>query len=242
MFDIFFKKRKIVVDCFTTHIGSYELFPIKESSRFMPDWWKLLPNSYMVTNEHGLATPRATMKRCEGLIGLYQHGFIIPLWTDLVMETTSKGFNYQFADGSGSIGYHDDNQKGVEFKKYNHVKLHTPWRIQEKTGVKFLFLQPSWNAPEDMHVINTPPGIIDFKYQHSSHINSFLLPGKRYEWSAGKPLAHLVPLSDAEIEIKLHFVGGDINVAKVMEPGMPAYLSSYQKIKKIKEGKCPFKG
>jgi hypothetical protein len=245
MFDIFFKRSKIVVDCFTTHPNSYELFPIKEASRFLPDWWKSLPNMYMSENEHGLRIPRGTMKRCEGLIGLYNHGFVMPLWTDLIIESDEKGFVYHFADSSGSIGYHDDNQRGNEFKKYTHAKIHTPWRIQEKTGVKFLFLQPSWNMPNEITGMHTPPGIIDFTYQHATNVNTFLLPERRYEWPAGKPLAHFVPLSDKEVEIKLHFIGkDDANISRIMEPGMPSFLSSYQKIKKIQQtkSKCPFGG
>ena len=236
MFDIFIKKRTLIIDCFTEHYRSFEFFPIQESSKFMPDWWKSLSTTYPSTNEHNLTINRSTIKRCEGLIGLYSTGFIIPLWSDLVIETTDAGFTYQFSDNTSSIGYHTGEQKGPEFKKYIHTKLHTPWRIREKTGVKFLFLQPSWNMATEIETFHTPPGVIDFKNQHSTHINSFLLPGRRYEWAGGRPMAQIIPLSDYNIELKMHYVGSkDADIAAVLEPTMPFFLSSYQKMKKIKE-------
>jgi hypothetical protein len=242
MFDIIFKKKKIVVDCFTSNVNAYDLFPIKESKEFYPEWWKNLPKIEPTENKNGMLINRSNMKRCEGFMSLYQQGFIIPLWSDVVIQTQAVNCLFEFADGISNLTHHGGDQLSQEWYNYVHAKFESPWRIQEKTGVKFAFIQPSWNTPRDLMFSHTPPGVIDFKYQHTSSINIFLLKSKRYEWSAGLPLAQLLPLSENNIELKTHFVSdNELNVSRVMNRNLPFFESAYRKLKKIKQGQCPYK-
>jgi hypothetical protein len=243
----FFKKSKIVVDCFTTNLNASELFPIQESTNFFPDWWKNLPKFHSVPDNNGLEIQRPTMKGCDGFTALYQQGFMIPLWSDLIIETHQNGFRYNFADQELSkIGNHDYEQMSTEFLPYIQFKIQSPWYLKEKTGVKFLMTQPSYNhvrALLDWHMM---PGVIDFKYQHASNINLLAPRGRRFEMFAGQPLAHLIPLSDLAVEIKTHVIkNDDLEGLKLLNNNYPFFNGAYRKMKKIidsqeSKSKCPF--
>jgi len=233
MFSIFNKPKKITVDCFTAHAYSYELFPIEKATNFMPNWWKTLPGHFETETDAGLVIPQRTMKGCSGLTNLYRHGFIMPLWSDLVIETRGSDFAYQFADSASSVGFHPLDQLGEEFSQYTHTKILSPWRVREKSGVNFMYIDTTWNHPRDLMNQVTPPGLVEYKYQHTTNINMFLRKGAKYMFKAGRPMAHFVPMSDAKVELKCHLVGDD-EIAKVMHTlSFPFFMDGYAKAKNI---------
>jgi hypothetical protein len=89
--------------------------------------------------------------------------------------------------------------------------------------------------------------VIDFKYQHSSNINFIAPRGRRFEMFAGQPLAHIIPLSDKNIEIKTHVImNNDLEGLKLLNNNYPFFNRSHRKMKKIIDGqeaksKCPFR-
>jgi hypothetical protein len=209
MFDIFLKKSKIVVDCFTTNSVINDLHPIAPASSFYPEWWKRLESTVMVNGPSGILRPEGTIKRCDGLLDLYKHGFVIPLWSDLIIETTEDGsYRYQFpTNGNPPITNHLTAQMGPAFEKLMHIKIISPWVAEEKSGVKFSFNQPTWSMLNYFQDIVTVPGVINYRDQISTHINTFV-PRKnnRLEFEAGQPLAHVIPISDKKVEIKTHVI------------------------------------
>ena len=48
----FFKRKEIVLDCFTHRPDTYEYFPIEKSTKHFPQWWKDLkveiPDDYTI--------------------------------------------------------------------------------------------------------------------------------------------------------------------------------------------------
>jgi hypothetical protein len=240
MIDFFFKKKTITVDCFTSNYSAYTLFPIQRSNKFFPSWWKNLQSSYTEKTETGLAIPRPTIKRCEGIINLYQQGFMIPMWCDLIIETANNTIKFVFADQESSIANHGPEQMSREFEQYLHTKLICPWRLREKTGVNFLFLHPSWNHIPSLSNMHIVPGVVEYKYQHTANVNMLLARNKRFNFAAGDPMAHLIPISDKDVDIKLHIV--DADELKKMPEGprtFPFFLSSYRKSKKILDNENP---
>ena len=146
MFNIFLKKSKIVVDCFTTNSVINDLHPIASANNFYPEWWKRLESTVMANGPSGVLRPEGTIKRCDGVLDLYKQGFVIPLWSDLIIETTEEGnYRYQFpTDGNPPITNHLAAQMGPAFEKLMHIKVISPWLAEEKSGVKFSFNQPTW--------------------------------------------------------------------------------------------------
>ena len=238
-----FKKKKIVVDCFITHPAINELFPIQKASNFYPDWWKDLPKTFDRTTNYGLRIPSTTMKSCIGFTNLYTNGFMIPLWSDLIVETGPKNWAYEFSAPS-EIHSHDPAQFGEVVDKYHHLKIESPWVLREKSGVKFVWMGAIYNQMKQLDAYHIIPGIIDYKYNTGTNIN-MLFPRVQQKVliEAGTPLAHIIPMSDMDVQIKTHCV----TEQELNKIETPSYVSSFLKkyttnknILESKERKCPF--
>lgn len=247
-----FKPKTIVIDCFTTDSMIYELYPIKKSVYFYPDWWKNLPKTVnqksALNAKEFLVTPAGTMKYCDGFINLFNSGFIIPLWSDVAIKSSLNGISYRFstANEESKIITHPQHQHGkLYFEEYNHGKIECPWYVREKTGVKFHFIQPMWNQIQYLNDIHILPGTVDYKHNHRCHINAlFAKNSKNILLSAGTPIAQILPLSENKIEIKNHIVSQEeyLNLSRC-KLNQHAFVASSLKAKKIvekQESKCPF--
>jgi hypothetical protein len=238
MFSIFNKPKTITIDCFTNHAYSYELFPIEKATKFFPDWWKKLPGHFDTETEAGIVIPQRTMKGCAGLTNLYANGIVMPLWSDLLIETRGTNFAYQFADNVSQVGLHALDQLGEEFSQYTHTKIISPWRIREKSGVNFMYMDLPWNHPKDLMNQCTPPGLVEYKYQHTTNVNMFLRKGAKYMFKAGRPMAHIIPMTDAKVELKCHLVG-DNEIEKIMSNlSFPFFIDGYARAKALLKKKA----
>jgi len=226
MFSIFNKLSTITLDCFTPVPELPELFPIVNSGKMLPDWFKNLPAtaSYRGIN-------RGTMKLCPGVSDYYKAGFIIPAWRDFQIQMNS-GIPNVFPEGAADI--HNPIQWGNGLEGYGHIKLVTPWRIKEKTGVKFLFTNSFWQKHRHQYFV--PNGMIEYKYQHTANVNMVVSKNvfpNDFTIEAGDPLVQCIPFSDKKIKIKMH----------VLDPvefaGIDSYhftfAGNYYKSKKIRE-------
>jgi hypothetical protein len=64
-----FKKKKVVLDCFTYRSDVYSYFPIQKASSAMPNWWKKMPATFC-PDPTGLAE-FPTMRSCSGFLSYY---------------------------------------------------------------------------------------------------------------------------------------------------------------------------
>lgn len=228
MFDIIFKKPVITVDCFTNNPSIVEFNPISLANKNFPSWWKNTEKSFKFANNNsGIVHDVPTIKTCDGLLSLYSTGIMIPLWSDLIIETTADGhWRYQYSsDENGPLVSHDKMQLGNNFGNAIHIKMISPWLLQEKTGVKFLFTGAVWNYKDKMFDLNIVPGCIEFAKQHSTHIN-FFVPKKnaRLNFNVKEPLVHLIPLSEKNIVVKNHLISDDEYTKKLLKY---SYMSSF---------------
>lgn len=234
MFDIFIKKKTLHLDCFTDNPAIFEYFPIVEANKAFPAWWKRLESQFNDQNKNsGIEHKVPTLKRCDGLLGLYSTGFCIPLWSDLIIETNSHGeFRYQYSsDENHPIVSHSRNQLGPSFDHAQHIKILSPWIIGEKTGANFFYSAASWNLIDKMFNFNVVPGVINFRDQMSTHINVFL-PNKanRLEFEAGDILVHVIPISDYNIELKHHLVTQEEFKSKMLRYSfLSSFMGRYKK-------------
>ena len=208
MLNFIFKKQKITIDAFTNVTGVHEYFPIQKANKFIPEWWKQIPKSLDLPNSVGINVKTPTMKTCSGFIDLYTTGFVIPLWADLIIETKSSGeYAFQFSNPESTLNSHMSSQFGNQLQNQIHLKIISPWYLKEKSGVKFLLMQPTWNHLVEQPNIIIPPGTVDFKNQVVSNINMFV-PAKdaRYEFKNNTPMMHIIPITNKDIEIKHHLV------------------------------------
>jgi hypothetical protein len=237
MFSFFTRRKKIVIDCFTASPNAHDLFPIDKANKFYPDWWKRLPSKYATETAGGLPIDHGTMKSCVGFKNLYSYGFVIPLWSDLKLQTHGQNYTFQFADNTSQIGFHSLDQLGTGFSQYTHIKLISPWRIKEKSGVNFLYTGTPWNYPSDLMTQETLPGIVEYKYQHTSNVNMLLKKGQMYDFPAGKAMAHIVPMTEHDVEIKLHLVGPNDLMRVMNNNSFPFFVNGYMESRRIRKNK-----
>lgn len=247
-----FKKKKVVLDCFTYRPDVFSYFPIKKASSLIPEWWKKLPATYPV-DSLGLAE-FSTMRSCVGFLNYYNNAISIPLWTDTRIRTSvdDDTLHWHFTDGVTQAVPHDLKQKGDYLSDpmslYTHLKIVSPWILSCKEDIQFVFSGNTWaiNNPEQIII---PPGVVDYKYQSVTSINMLIrMNGLQIaSLDAGSSLVHLFPMTEREVEIKTHFVD-EKDFRNMENLGVNSFTTkSYFKHKHIrkeheKTGKCPVSG
>ena len=263
-----FKKKKIVVDAFTYDKAAYEFFPVSPAKRYIPDWFKKLPLlcEFKKYSDHSnFISIAPTLKGCNGIIDLYKTGFILPTWADIMIQTDNRGnIDIEMAGLGGSdqspinaYEIHDKVQFGgeenVAFQNLIHCKFASPWMLAQKDNMNFKLCTPSWNHYPQLipHVV---PGIVNGFPNGLTPLNINTFWAKqdaRFDISAGTPLAHIIPLSENNVEIKTHLIDSKEWLKKLnLDMANSRWAFSNQryrmkkektKIKKLdKESKCPF--
>ena len=239
MFTFFHRRKKIVVDCFTTDSFAYKYAPIVRGPKAFPDWWKKLPSND--PNDIDYAKANMNMKRCYGFLEVFKQSFILPCWTDLRIKVSpNDGYSWITSSGPAPIE-HDKSQYEGGFTDYYHSKLTSPWFFKESSGAHFLFTPATWNL--ENYDFLMPPGIVEYDTNHSTNVN-ILMPKKKVDYSIfipiGKPLVHIIPLrEDAKFEIKNHLVSEDELNKITPRASTLRGIFPLMEMKK-KQSKCPF--
>lgn len=247
----FFKRNKIVLDCFTDRADVLKFSPIELASKHYPTWWKQLPKSYNTQNPalNNTLGAQPTMKGCPGLIETFQHGIIMPLWSDVVFHITDKECHWQFSDHMTTAQSHEPQQWAgflPAHTGYFHVKIDSPWLFKTKEDIPWTYNQPTWNLNSiDSYTIL--PGVVSYKYQTTTNINMFIHPKFDHKFliEAGQPIAHLIPITEKEIVIKNHLLSEDeykkIRATYGITNKFEKNLAWHKKmIDKHEKPKCPF--
>lgn len=244
-----FKRNKIVVDAFVHSDIIYELSKIDYAHKFFPQGWKSLPATKEIKaaqyQESKAMLNIPTIKKCPGFNNLFSKGFIIPSWTDMVLE-----------DVNGNIQAFDPTlQQRTEahpnwawwpelYEGYAHVKIISPWLLSEKSGIHFVYHQCDWHNTDRIANFHVLSAIIDYKAQNNTHINVFMKKGTIINIQHGDPLVHIVPITEKEVELKTHRVD-EKEYSKIMHNNAGHFMWSGQhralyNAMKEKESKCPF--
>jgi len=244
---MFKKGKKIILNCYTSEQYVYDLFKIDRASNFIPDWWKQLEKGYIHNNNIGQT---ATMKSCIGFTKHFKNGFIMPLWTDLALKLGNieqGNYGWEFADMKTEMGSHPTAQRGnyLNEREYLHMKIVSPWILDCNEDIDWLFIKPDWNFNNPDEII-IPPATLDFKYQHTSHINFFLKFGtepKEIMLESGSPIIHLIPITDKKVELNVEKISKEEMENYRSKNTKVSFLNKYNKVKRIlksQESKCPF--
>jgi hypothetical protein len=243
----FFKKKTIVVDCFTDEASAYDFYPIKNSKSYYPEWWKNVQNTIVQETPAG-PIDRPTIKFCDGILNLYKNSFVLPSWTDIQIKTTYDSFYIMLAKQCVNQSYpmfenHGRSQHSDIFDNKIHMKLMSPWFLKQNNKCNFAMMPAVWHDPNNWANYTILPGMIDFKYQHSTNINFFLEPNKdRIFIEAGTPFYHIIPLTDETVEFKCHLVTTD-ELNRIYHSKYGSFSGAYKKAKRHgqeTEKSCPF--
>lgn len=239
---MFFKfiKNKIVLDCFTCRADVFQYSKITEASQYIPNWWKNLPKPE-VSFKNFDKNQVSNMRHCVGFIELFKNSFVIPMWSDLLLQIGREGTNeyrWQYADRVSSLTIHPAHQRGtyLDELKYQHFKLGSPWVLKTNRYVKFCWSGAVWNMDKPEQIIWLP-AVDDYYYQTSTTINfmckrekeltEIIIPFKQ-------PLVYLTPMTERKVILKTHLVSE--NELKRVGGGMNSscFFGSYFKQKRSK--------
>jgi hypothetical protein len=237
----FCKPKTVTLDAFTTRPQLVELLAPDYANKFKPKWWYDIPTKEKITLPSGISAESNTMKRCRGFKDYYSNAaIVIPLWDSFVLEFTNNGHRHSFASNESILEYQIDLQRGPEYlKEFHQLKLGSPWRFKEKSGINFLFTQAFYNFKDPTSFV-MPPAIVNYRYQTATEVNFFVRKPTddsigRIEFEAGHPLVHLTPLTEKRLVIKTHVVS-EVELKKI-DPPFVFFAGKYSKNIRLGYGK-----
>lgn len=237
-----FKKKEIVIDTFTCREEVISYAPIVSMVNYFPDWWKDT-KPYNKTKMGDSEIQTSTIKKCNGLIELYKTGFVLPLWSDLKIDTRETGdFSYGFSCTWGIIISHNRNEFDQINDRYIHLKIISPWLFKEKSGVNMVATSPKWShLNNDMNIADVLPGCVKYNTQCTTNINIFL-PKQINDIliEHNTPLLHIIPISEKKVVVKNHLISeSEFNQKMGADKNAISFNNIYNKKEKLKS-KCPF--
>lgn len=201
-----FLQRPITITAYAPdhHLRSCEEYPIVPSSKFVPDWWKKTQKSEFNFEKF---EQKLTVKSCVGIMGTFQNGYIIPMWSDLAIQTVENIWRYNFADERSEIHSHGDRQIPGFYENYHKMKMVSPWLLKSSCDLKYCYVQPFYGFTNPTPFL-TPYGITTSLKKLSS-TNIFLFFEKKpleVIIKAGTPMLQIIPLTERPIIFKREII------------------------------------
>lgn len=257
-----FKKKKLIVDCFTYDEAAFKVYPVRKALPFYPDVIKKMPATVSLQdNQTGIDVPLATIKQCSGISGLYKYGAIIPLWTDYICQPhkalVEKKSAFGLTAGNKQPVEHPRAQYPGLFDNFVNVKITGVWNFVEPSGTKFIVMPAVYNLNNFNNNFIVPPALSYFDIQSQCNLQLFVRKDSPdFTILAGTPILQLIPLvdTDREVEYRKHLVGVEEFTKKgeipwnMPEVGVGVRNMRYKKMmeenkqmdKIEKKSKCPF--
>ena len=217
--NFFFKKKDVVLDCFTHVAHAYDYAKIDTALNHLPEWFKKTPK--IGKDEHGNEEPRnATIKNCVAIIELYKKGIVIPSWFEMELKINSyldkdtSAFSWQSSNTYITTdNSHSPNQfKGFAKENGGNIKISSPWAFRTKEEIYFTWTQPTWHYREFLGSLTNLPAVTEFKYNHGTEINFFVQQQEQVQEIVIPPLTPLVmlhPMTERNVIIKNHLISKD---------------------------------
>lgn len=247
----FRKKEKIIeLHCYTDRADVYNYFPIQKANKFIPEWFKELPRPdvYGIDDDFELIQ-ESNLKECVGFTNYFSKGFILPLWSDLLLEISEKGnsrYKWAYSDGISELETHDERSNGKHFldTEYQHLKLDSPWRFKCTENIQFLTVEPEWyfDKLQSIHILS---GVLDFQTNSATSVNMYVKRQQNHQkilLSSGLPIYHFVPLTEKKIDLKIHLVSKEKKQLIKQSNSRISFNRHFEKKRKIlNRTKCPFR-
>ena len=244
-----FKKKEIILDCFTDCSATYEFAKPDSAYKFFPNWFLSLKKIVSYKSQ-----PHPTIRECHSFKRYYTADTIIipmPYMATIEIGTTKNPYYEWQSHQKEKFLFKHLNAQTNGFVGDDHffTKISPPWKFRTNKFVEFLWSDPVWNRPNPLDY-SILPATIDFKYQFDIQVNllfKYKETPQNISFSTGQALVMLAPRTDKVIKIKHHLVDqktiqglGSVGVSSVKK----SYLQRKQVIKAAEErntmSKCPF--
>jgi hypothetical protein len=242
---MWWRKKPLVLNLYTDNAQAFEMAQWQRSATVKPEWWKKLPNPNEIPVDE-LNLLSTSMKGCAGFNRLYSNSFLVPMWSDVLLEFdgtegNADNWKYQFADMRSSADVHTPDMRGdyLPHDQWQHFKLKSPWIAHCDQDLEFLFTNAGYsqNDPSKFFV---PNGVVNYRDQVGTDVNIMLkrdTGSKKVLIETSEIMAMLVPLTDRKVTLKHHLVTSE-EVKRIGDMANPktSFVMSYYKAKK-----CPFR-
>ena len=200
------------IEFFTAAPGLSDLFPIIPASQYRANWMTAAKNDWVANKDKFTKSRQTHIFQCPGIFDMFNHGYIIPLWHDLIIRTDGPTRPFSWSIPSGAlnsyrgkevVGTHKPGlDKFIPKRPWSHqqvIKLDTPWNIIAPKGVKFLMLPIAY---PDEFTFENATGILDpsVSTEINLQIHWNVLQGETLI-KAGTPIGHLIPLSEKNYDL-----------------------------------------
>lgn len=229
---------KISFNCDPRFHHAFNFFKPDSAYNFAPKWFKNLKPSYLVDGNYGLQLPFGTAKSCPALKSYFTSGFVIPLWTDLLIKVNpDESWYWHSADDMTKINGHTNEQLGglIKSNKCINIKIMSPWNIKTSDNKEFLFTGAGSFNNDIFSLPDIMSGIMNFNFRHETHIN-MLLPVQDQSYTiqlnAGMPIVHLINLEKGKYKKDYKLYKSEIEFKQEHKcPIQFSYLKSYKILK-----------
>lgn len=249
----FLKKKELELEFIvnTSYAYAYEYFPVKRSSRFIPNWYKNTPKSekinYPFSDAHPEYFAKKTARGCIGIQNMLTTGVVIPWWSELQISTMNGDYRFAFSDKRSTINWHDNVQAPGFFEEYTILKIQCPWLLRSSQAIKFM-LVPYFYADQQQDIVFMPAIGETFTKYNICNLHFFMAikkstDVKTYNFNPNTPALQLIPLTESDYSIKNSILSHEdfdslYNIVNTDAVAVNSGLFSRKLSRKI--SKCPF--
>lgn len=182
-------------------------FPPVPTRKNLPDWFRqmapsidLLPEQsklpFGLSKALSLSNLNATIRRCPGVISYLSEGYIIPLWSDFLVQVRGKAV---YCLGSNELAHATTHSQQTQYNTMplpedylpDSVKFTNPWKVRTPPGWSVLLSQPYYDFEQRFSVAT---GVVDTDVYHYIHVNTFFRRGDTdHQLKMGMPFVHIMP-------------------------------------------------
>ena len=198
--------------------GLEEIAPVKPAKYFLPQWFKGMKDFVEVDAVHEKNKPNyfgkkgdtakkhtsGTVKRCPAIVDLITEGFIIPMWSDFLIQRDMETFEWDNKNFQYGIEFHIKEQiKGWNLKKTDFpegIKFTNPWRIYTPKGYSVMFMTPTYQFEKRFTVL---PGIVETDSYHHINFPSIWHTTKDAVIERGTPFIQVIPFKRDEWNLNI---------------------------------------
>lgn len=243
-----FKKKPLKLECYTYLDYASRHFPLEIAKKAIPETFSSMPAQIKAPANytscpytkliHG--RKMNTIKSCDGILDLWGKSYVLSSPFDVAINIKNDKVEYATPnDTLFKIGQHPQEQFAPMFPGYANVKIIIPWKFVASDKFTCMFSPAIYHMDNDVREnIILPPGLVDYKYVHSTNINMLVKLQKDQKVihiKAGTPLIYITPLTTEPVELVIKTV--DQMSWEGLENQMVGFKSIYKWLKRRDKNK-----
>jgi hypothetical protein len=194
------------IEFFTDHEELLDFAPVP-ARKVLPDWFKQMSPAidlppgksrfpFGLSRALRLSNVNATIRRCPGVISYLSEGYLIPLWSDFLVQIRGEQV---YCVGSNELAHASPHSKQMQYTTMplpegyleDSVKFTNPWKVRTAPGWSVLLSQPFYHFEQRFTAV---PGVVDSDVYHHIHVNTFFRKGDTdHQLKMGMPFVHVMP-------------------------------------------------